>query len=243
MSYSELLGSIGDFIDTIPEEFRNDILTETFGPIIDNHERCFFCNRVKHIGKFTLRSHISEGERKVCLACYNKQQQEAFAKYSTYHKRLTVDEAVKEGEDDKLLVKCKLCKKYYNPNRLSVSRRIWALNSDNGSESNLYCSDNCKDQCPLYRNKGAFNTKIKRDAAYTLEARTIALKRAKNKCEICGETENLHVHHIVPVKENPLYMYDIDNLIVLCAEKCHMKYGHKQKHCTTGYLAHCEPDY
>ncbi len=28
-----------------------------------------------------------------------------------------------------------------------------------------------------------------------------------------------------------------------CKDNCHKKYGHKQKHCTTGYLAHCEPDY
>ena len=42
-----------------------------------------------------------------------------------------------------------------------------------------------------------------------------------NKCEVCRQTENLHIHHIYPVAESqniflPEYINSPENLIVLC---------------------------
>ncbi len=57
------------------------------------------------------------------------------------------------------------------------------------------------------------------------------------KCEICGTTENLHVHHEVPQKIVPGYSLDPENGIILC-EKCHYEIGHKKgTECSTGNLA------
>jgi len=49
--------------------------------------------------------------------------------------------------------------------------------------------------------------------------------RYDNKCAVCGCTENLNAHHIVPKeqKDNAL-KYDIKNGISLCAK--HHKYGY-----------------
>ena len=41
-----------------------------------------------------------------------------------------------------------------------------------------------------------------------------------DKCAICGSTENLQVHHIVPITILPELKLDNNNLIPLC-ERCH----------------------
>lgn len=45
-------------------------------------------------------------------------------------------------------------------------------------------------------------------------------------CVACGRENNLEVHHIIPVHINPNRELDPDNLITLCAEKCHLVFGH-----------------
>ena len=53
------------------------------------------------------------------------------------------------------------------------------------------------------------------------------VKRDGAKCVICGSSEHLHVHHIIPVSHDPegKYKYAEGNGITLC-EKCH-KLVHK----------------
>jgi 5-methylcytosine-specific restriction endonuclease McrA len=41
-----------------------------------------------------------------------------------------------------------------------------------------------------------------------------------NKCEYCGSTEKLTVHHIKPRSSNPELSFEPSNLVILC-EKCH----------------------
>ncbi len=48
-------------------------------------------------------------------------------------------------------------------------------------------------------------------------------------CACCSKTENLNVHHIIPVHINPELELDKSNLIVLCQNKnlnCHLSIGH-----------------
>jgi 5-methylcytosine-specific restriction endonuclease McrA len=53
-------------------------------------------------------------------------------------------------------------------------------------------------------------------------------KRHNPKCEICGTTANIEVHHIVPVSENPSLEFEPSNLISLCRKgrNCHLVHGH-----------------
>jgi hypothetical protein len=50
--------------------------------------------------------------------------------------------------------------------------------------------------------------------------KTICRQRDDHKCQLCGQTEHLHVHHIKPVSY--FSNHTLKNLIVLC-RSCHMK--------------------
>jgi 5-methylcytosine-specific restriction endonuclease McrA len=47
-----------------------------------------------------------------------------------------------------------------------------------------------------------------------------------NTCSACGRSKNLEVHHIKPVHLFPELELDADNLITLCADPCHIVFGH-----------------
>jgi len=49
------------------------------------------------------------------------------------------------------------------------------------------------------------------------------LKLKGAECNHCHQTENLHCHHIQPVKERPDLAFDFDNFEVLCAS-CHISH-------------------
>lgn len=46
------------------------------------------------------------------------------------------------------------------------------------------------------------------------------------KCSACGSSNDLEVHHIIPVHINPHLELDTSNLIVLCSKSCHLLIGH-----------------
>lgn len=54
------------------------------------------------------------------------------------------------------------------------------------------------------------------------EARRAALARDNNRCQDCGATEDLHVHHVDPVKSFALERdaHFVENLVTLC-KYCH----------------------
>lgn len=54
-------------------------------------------------------------------------------------------------------------------------------------------------------------------------------------CKECGEKNNIHVHHIVPVHKNPELTFEIDNVIPLCAPH-HRKMHSKDNYDSTSYL-------
>jgi hypothetical protein len=58
---------------------------------------------------------------------------------------------------------------------------------------------------------------------YWVERREEVVERDGNKCRLCGETENIHVHHITPARlfgEDYQSMNETSNLVCLCRE-CH----------------------
>jgi 5-methylcytosine-specific restriction endonuclease McrA len=46
------------------------------------------------------------------------------------------------------------------------------------------------------------------------------------KCSACGKTNDIEVHHIVPVHINPELELNQENLIALCGKNCHIIFGH-----------------
>jgi len=45
-------------------------------------------------------------------------------------------------------------------------------------------------------------------------------------CAACGKNKKLEVHHKVPVHINPERELDPSNLVTLCADPCHIVFGH-----------------
>jgi 5-methylcytosine-specific restriction enzyme A len=76
-----------------------------------------------------------------------------------------------------------------------------------------------KEQKSIYHheNKSFYNSK-----AWDF-VRTKVYEREKGYCQRCSLFvfgRNAHVHHIIPVKENPLLKLEENNLMLLCS-KCH----------------------
>lgn len=234
--FSDLCDFTAYFLENIPDDFKEDILTDTFGGVIKGYHTCKTCFKTKHESKFTSYLLKKDTPTFLCSKCRKEKAIEGAA-YDLFKDRLTPDEEPKEGDNGKLLVRCKYCREYFNPTKIQVYCRIQALNSFSG-EANLYCSEDCKDKCPLYRSHGTINTNLKRDQNYISQANRLALERAGYKCEICEAQENLEVHHIVPFKVSPIEAYDLDNLIVLCRTH-HKEYGHSLSGCRLQDIRSC----
>jgi 5-methylcytosine-specific restriction endonuclease McrA len=50
--------------------------------------------------------------------------------------------------------------------------------------------------------------------------------KKENLCQACLTKDNLEVHHIIPFHLRPDLELDPANLITLCAQKCHLLFGH-----------------
>lgn len=167
------------------------------------------------------------------------------AKYKLYYDKLTIDEAPKLAEDGASLeVKCRYCGKYFIPNSLQVISRVQALNSTSLGDAFLYCSDNCKKVCPVYR-RHKFPKVSKHTTSREVDSliRQMCFELDNWECQKCGEKVKdviLHCHHILGYAQNPGLGNDIDNVITLC-KKCHKevhtrigcRYVDLQKNCVT----------
>jgi len=161
--------------------------------------------------------------------------------YDTYAHQLDWCEEVRRDPDneDLLQVRCyeSSCRKWFTPTLTQVSHRIQALKGNTLGEYHLYCSDECKSKCSIYRKHPNSKLNIEsNDLTRELqpELREIVFERDNWTCQKCGSTEDLQCHHILPVKLEPIESADVDNCITLC-KKCH-KEVHQQAGCTFGEL-------
>jgi len=46
------------------------------------------------------------------------------------------------------------------------------------------------------------------------------------RCIACGRDKGLEVHHVVPYHLDPSRELDASNLVTLCADPCHLVFGH-----------------
>ena len=169
--------------------------------------------------------------------------------YDTHAHQLVPFEEVRSVIIDgiKLLeVKCALCKEWFVPERTACERRGQFLKGNIDRESLFYCSEQCKSLCPVFHKKkypAGYNPRKHRNHKQFTEAelriwREEVLKRANYKCEYCGEKATI-AHHIQSKKLKPFFALDPENGLA-CCEKCHYKYGHRDKECTTIYLANVD---
>jgi uncharacterized OB-fold protein len=163
----------------------------------------------------------------------NKEYRNSKSKYLPYYKKLTIDESPIILNSKYLGVKCKYCGKYFIPSNTAVSDRIKALNYTNKGDNFLYCSYNCKQACPVYRQQN-FPKGFKKASSREVNplVRQMCFERDDWKCQICGATQEeapLHCHHIEGYTQNPRLGNDVTNCITLC-KMCH-KEVHKLPGC------------
>lgn len=162
--------------------------------------------------------------------------------YNTYAHQLNFAEKVRpyiDEEGRKLIeVRCTKCGQWFIPSGASIKSRILSLNGKGCGECRLYCSQECKDNCEVYRKQSKAYINLDKELPYTPEELSVwsqeVLTSANYKCEICEEPAE-HAHHIEPKKLEPGLALDPENGLALC-KKCHYKYGHADE-CSTGRLA------
>lgn len=150
------------------------------------------------------------------------------ALYDTFNEKIEYCEKTRKTNEGFLQVKCSYnkCNKWFTPTNREVLHRMQSLNGDQNGELKFYCSVDCKQKCSIYNR--SYRTLIKEDEIRSgsritnnredqSNLRNIILAERGKKCEICGEVGKVIVHHIEPVKCNPIESLDKDNIIVLCS--------------------------
>jgi len=187
-----------------------------------------------------------------CPKCGNKYNGIIYAKnnipvYNTYTKQLKpYGIACRRNKEDNnvLEVKCMYCDRWHIPTMNSIQMKIQCINGKQSGERNLYCSNECKQACPTYRQilypKG-YKTNTSREVQPVL--RKCVLKRDNYTCQKCGAIDvELHCHHYEGIEVNPIESADADNCITLCkachneihkADKCGIK-QYQRKECKEG---------
>jgi hypothetical protein len=158
--------------------------------------------------------------------------------YESYSSQLSPFEEIRRIRFTKrgvknLQTKCFNCGKWFYPNLDQICRRIRCINGTAVGESHLYCSDDCKWTCSIFRKikyPDGFNKKLNRPYIDP-DWREMVLARADYKCEKCGSPDNLHAHHIQSATLNPILANDLDNGMCVCKD-CH-KILHSENRCRT----------
>jgi hypothetical protein len=215
------------------EENREDILEGHRGYYKENAERIKSNNLQYH---YENSDHISQRHKE-----YYQQNREYFlqvakewaessAKYVVYGDKLLIPvEAPTETLEGYLEVSCfnSNCRKRFVPTNKAVQHRVTALEGKVTGENNLYCSEECKQACPVYKSNPILNDDLTLKVRASVNTREfqpefnkLILGRDGNKCQICGGMVDLVAHHIIPAKVSPIEQVDIDNGITLC-KTCH----------------------
>ncbi len=136
--------------------------------------------------------------------------------------------------------KCKNSKEnggWFTPTSIQMSERIRSLEKFGNDNAYFYCSQDCKDSCPLYHSKGIDPFRDTEKPYTGPEYQTFrqhVLERDSHECQYCGDPAE-HVHHERPQKLEPFFALD-PFFAWSCCEKCHYEKGHSGE-CSTGNLA------
>lgn len=147
--------------------------------------------------------------------------------FTTFNSQISwCEETRRDPEDGNILnVKCTYCGKWYRPKKSNIYSRIASLNGMNEGESRLYCSEECKQLCPIY-DKKKYSSEETNTKQFSREVqpqlRQMVFKRDNWTCIKCSNTSNLQCHHLEGVRWEPLESADIDKCVTLC-KNCHEK--------------------
>jgi len=166
---------------------------------------------------------------------YNKK---GIPTYDTYSRQLEpIEKTRRDIIDNNILnIKCIYCGRWYIPKLHEVIDRIRSINSTSFGEHRFYCSDECRQECSIYRQikypKG-FKPATSREVQS--ELRQLRFEIDNYTCQRCKKHQDeldvaLHCHHIEGIRWEPLESADLDKVITLC-KICHEEV-HKIERCT-----------
>ena len=142
-------------------------------------------------------------------------------------------------EEDPIIVdgvvrcRCTYCKEYFTPTDNQLSHRIRSLSGNHEGECRLYCSDTCKQNCPIFGQILYYKDQDKHYTSREVQGplREMVLERDQYTCQRCGvKGTNLFCHHFEGVEINPIESADMDICTTLC-DACHV-WVHDQPGCT-----------
>lgn len=166
--------------------------------------------------------------------------------FNTYAPQINwIEEVRRDPENKKVLqIKCANldCREWFNPIGQEVRSRIKAINGKGSGECRFYCSEKCKQNCSVYRQRYYFKgfRKYKRNSSLQKEWSELVKERDGYQCIKCGRSDlPLIAHHIEGLNVNPLESADVDLGITLC-KKCdkevHSEIGCRRIDLTMEYL-------
>ena len=166
----------------------------------------------------------------------SKKKRSMIKYYKRNHPFLFIVDEIRENKNKELEARCKKCGKFFILKGSQLYERIRAIETPGGvEENNLYCSNECKLSCDIYRKR---TCGISNEKTYTYEEyqtfRQFVLERDNYICQYCGK-QATHVHHERPQKLEPFFSLDPD-YGWSCCERCHYEKGHKDE-CSTGNLS------
>jgi hypothetical protein len=130
-------------------------------------------------------------------------------------------------------VACKMCGKLFNPTYQQVNARTASFHGNSHGENNFYCSDKCKDTCPVFNHKtnrpDPRLMKPKTETEVARSCQTSSLKKiqcdrnnGQSYCEKCGDFIDVELHHTLSVAEFGSESINSAGHMLLCAG-CHVE--------------------
>jgi len=148
--------------------------------------------------------------------------------YNEYAHQISFCEAVRRNKKDQniLEVKCTYCGKWFIPRRIDITNRIRSLENIIEGECRLYCSTECKEECPIYKKilwPKDFKPTTSREVQP--ELRQLRFEFDNYTCQRCGLHKDeldvgLHCHHLEGIRWEPVESADLDKVITFC-KTCH----------------------
>jgi len=158
------------------------------------------------------------------------------ANYNTYADRLSsVGVDTRLHKNGAVEVRCHLgsCNQWFLPTVGSVQEKLKAAEGRIPGESNLYCSDKCKNLCSTYRvqcktidiRSILYVKKTERELARNCQTKDLKKLQCDeyghNYCEKCGDIIDVELHHTLPVAQYGNEAIHSSGHILLCAG-CHV---------------------
>lgn len=179
-------------------------------------------------GEFTQKPcyHLS------CLGCPKCAREARKLNLKVWQERLPADTL--QLIDGNITTNCKTCGKTRPVNRKQLSNRWRGFTGKISGEHSFYCSDSCKNACPVFNFKAtsidprSIVAQSKEDKDLARQCQTDHLKQIQcdthgyNYCEKCGDIIDVELHHTHEVAKHGKDAITSAGHILLCAG-CHVE--------------------